>query len=134
MEEKLRSTIRILKDMLINKELGAWGAARGGAISVLVGSWASLYYSKSCMYAQCRQISMLHGYTKVPTFYHFLFASSETGRKGLMPRWDEREEASWRHRWWGFVAKPETASGDSVNLMNFVRHAIEDSKFGLLGF
>ncbi|KAM0959666.1 hypothetical protein ACFX13_025415 [Malus domestica] len=98
MEEKLRSTIRILKDMLINKELGAWGAARGGAISVLVGSWASLYYSKSCMYAQCRQISMLHGYTK------------------------------------GFVAKPETASGDSVNLMNFVRHAIEDSKFGLLGF
>ncbi|KAM1195828.1 hypothetical protein FF1_022490 [Malus domestica] len=91
MEEKLRSAIGIPKDVLMNRELGAWSAARGGAIGVLAGSWASLYYSKSYMYAQCRQIPMLHGYTK---------GWRLAGRKGLMPRWDEREEASWRHRWW----------------------------------
>nr|XP_028952439.1 uncharacterized protein LOC114822278 [Malus domestica] len=64
MEEKLRSAIGIPKDVLMNRELGAWSAARGGAIGVLAGSCASLYYSKSYMYAQCRQIPMLHGYTK----------------------------------------------------------------------
>ncbi|CAN6565321.1 unnamed protein product [Malus baccata var. baccata] len=54
----------------------------GGAIGVLAGSWASLYYSKSCMYAQCRQIPMLHGYTKIlpgAIYIHVLTVSQQLG-------------------------------------------------------